>query len=134
MFTEGLLPDSSNESRDSDGTTRPLSERGGTGNQAIGGRHEAMLEFDQSVQGIGSAERRDPCDLTELQSLPIRFDEKYKRNGRYATSIPEKFDGPGPALTLRRTDREIPKIGALLAGSDDSSEPTEDVADGDQSM
>ncbi|KAL8905345.1 MAG: hypothetical protein Q9207_002693 [Kuettlingeria erythrocarpa] len=115
-------------------TSSPEASRS-EGSQEGGTRSTTQTEVYQRLQGPGATEEETSVDLTRPLARRDELDEKYRSDGRYAMNLAENVDGSRPGLALRPSKGELPRIGPLLATSDDSSsENTDDGVSEDQSM
>ena len=87
---------------------------------------EAISRTNEALEGVESTAKRSSFDLISLQNRLHDFDEKYRRDGRYATSFPETVRGSRPTEPKSMAPVELPKIGPLLISTENSSDNTDD--------
>ncbi|KAL9024501.1 MAG: hypothetical protein Q9196_006471, partial [Gyalolechia fulgens] len=85
-----------------------------------------MLDSKEELVEADGAMKRSSFDLVTLRSGLQHLNEKYRNDGKYATSFPKPFNSSGPGRTQPTPDRKLPKIGPLLARSKHSTEDMDD--------
>ena len=69
--------------------------------------------------------KRSSSGLAALDNLRDSFSQKYGCAGKYAASSPKAQNGTRPSEDRKDQNHEIPILGLLLDGSEDSSEETD---------
>lgn len=83
---------------------------------------EALLESKGELMNIDSVAQHSSYSVVALRSGFQDFDEKYRKDGKYATSFPEPSMDSGPGKHQPELDRKLPNLGSLTVSSKDIDE------------
>lgn len=136
MLVDALPSDSFDVTEEEKDCTTPTGTENGSVAPIQQDENNRMVALDVSgeLREAGDIAKRSSFDLINLRSRLYDFDEKYRNDGRYAASFPETMNGPRPGKIEATAASELPKIGPLLASSDDSSEDMEEMMSNGESM